>query len=80
MKIGMLEVAILLGDLWQTVEAFQEEPNEGYCWIIYKGRRVEAYHMNYTFLFSKYSTSIFSHEHITFAQSIPIPEFPPNEN
>lgn len=28
---------------WQQIDEFENEANEGWCWIIYKGRVTEAY-------------------------------------
>jgi hypothetical protein len=43
-------MASLVSELWElvpkwiTLEQFQSEANEGWCWIVYKGRVTEAYH------------------------------------
>lgn len=51
---------------WQTVEQFQSEANEGWCWIVYKFRVTEAYHDHeQRFRFHRLSTNVFMTECIS---------------
>jgi hypothetical protein len=69
------------GDEWQSVEEFQSVPNEGLCWIIYKGRVVEAYHdHNEVFRFHKHSTNCYMTECIPYAMPINAPQPPQGES
>ncbi len=62
---------------WITVDEFQKESNEDYCWIVYKGRVVEAYHNHKQhFMASKYSDNRYLEECITCVQIIDRPHAP----
>lgn len=59
---------------WISVEEFQEEANEGLCWILYKGRVTDAYHNHKgKFLFHRGSACGYMAECITGV----IPMYPP---
>ena len=62
---------------WKTVPQFQSEPNEGWCWISYKGKVVEAYHDHEgLFRFCKHSRSVYMTECITAVLAWPVPDAP----
>ncbi len=62
---------------WILFEEFDLEPNEGWCWITYKGRVVEAYRdYTGTFKFSPYSENCYLNECISHAQLMIIPTPP----
>ena len=74
MNGGLREI---LSARWQTLEEFTETPNEGWCWIAYKGRVVEAYHDHKgLFRFSPYSENVYLTECITAAQAMVMPDRP----
>ena len=51
---------------WQPVGKFQQEANEGWCWIVYKGRVTEAYHdHNQFFRFHRLSDNCYMTECIS---------------
>ncbi len=66
---------------WISVEKFQEEPNEGVCWIVHKGRVKHAYHDHKSmFRFSPWSDNVYMAESITAVQPILTPEPPTQED
>lgn len=54
---------------WIPFDEFDIEPNEGWCWIVYKGRVVEAWR-DYVgnFMFHPYSENCYLRECISHAQ------------
>jgi hypothetical protein len=66
---------------WQPFERFDIEPNEGWCWIIYKGRIVESYRdHNGQMLFYPNSANCYMRECITHAKPIIRPDIPEHLN
>lgn len=62
---------------WISVEEFQLEANEGWCWIVYKGRVVEAYHdHDGRFRFGRYSTNCYMTECISWVMPWVVPQPP----
>ena len=62
---------------WRTLDEFTETPNEGWCWIAYKGRVIEAYHDHKgLFRFSSFSENVYLTECITAAQAMVAPAMP----
>ena len=73
----MNELGEILATRWQTLEEFTNEPNEGWCWIVYKGRVVEACHDHEgMFRFHPNSRNVYLSECITFAQAMVMPDRP----
>ena len=71
------ELSAILSARWQTLEEFTETPNEGWCWIAYKGRVLEAYHDHKgLFRFSSFSENVYLTECITAAQAMVAPAMP----
>lgn len=63
---------------WVSVETFQQEANEMWCWIKYKGRVVHAYHdHNEIFRFHIHSSNCYMTECISAVMPLPTP--PTNE-
>jgi len=57
---------IVISSSWETVEEFQQQANEGWCWIVYNGRVTEAYHDNAKmFRFHRMSDNVFMTECIS---------------
>ena len=66
---------------WQTISDFQSIANEGWCWIYYKGRVVEAYHDHkQNFRFHKHSDNVYMTECITHAMPWYMPPSPAISN
>ena len=64
-------------DGWVSVDEFQQEPNEGECFIVYKGRVLIAYHDHREyFLFSKYASNCYMTECISAVMPIYYPSPP----
>ena len=62
---------------WVTVQQFQQEANEGWCWIAYKGRVVEAYHDYHgRFRFHRMSDNVYLTECIAYVMPWYRPELP----
>lgn len=62
---------------WQTLQEFQSEANEGYCWIQYKGRVTIAYHNHdQIFMFTQHSSNCFMTECISAVMPIIAPQPP----
>jgi len=62
---------------WISVQEFQSTPNEGWCWIVYKGRVTEAYHdYKKHFRFHKSSYICYMTECISYVMPWPLPEPP----
>ena len=61
-------------DGWMRLEEFQQEANEGLCWIDYKGCVVSAYHSyDGLFHFDKTNRNVYLRECIKFVQPIIVP-------
>ena len=67
-----------MNDKWQSVEEFKEQEHVGWCWIVYKGRVVEAFYVipQGIFRFSKYSCNCYMTECITHVRTWDKPELP----
>ena len=63
-------------DEWQSVEDFKEQNHIGWCWIVYKGRVVEAFYYQDIFRFSKNSCSCYMTECITHVKTWDKPDLP----
>lgn len=62
---------------WMTIDEFQQESNEGWCWIVYKGRVVVAYHdYRQKFRPNRLSDNMFMTECISHAMPIRNPDPP----
>lgn len=73
-------IELVRGSEWVSVEEFQQEPNEGECFILYKGRVVFAYHDHRErFMFGKYSNNCYMTECISAVMPIVIPSPPTNK-
>lgn len=76
-EILMPDICGLLGTLWLSLKEFCLEGREGYCWIIHKGHRVEAYYdRNQVFLFNRFSKSCYMAECIAYVQPMWLPDYP----
>lgn len=65
---------------WIEVREFQQEANEGWCWIVYKRRVVEAYHDHEQhFRFHRWSDNVYMTECITHVMPWYKPQMPSNE-
>ena len=77
-SLGEVSVPKILSRLWQTVEEFHKEMHEGYCWIVYEGRKCVAYHyrqqffLTHRFIHGRYMT-----ECVTQVQPIVMPDTAP---
>jgi len=66
---------------WISLEEFSRKPNEGWCWIVCKGRVVSAYHDHEgVFRFSNYSKNYYITESISHAMPWYYPEPPKIED
>ena len=73
------DIGALLSPQWVSVEEFEKEANEGWCWLVCKGRVVKAYHdHNGLYRFHIGSQNVYQRECITYAQPINPPQ-PPKE-
>lgn len=62
---------------WLTLDEFNQEANEGWCWIVYKGRVTEAYHDHQGhFRFHRLSQNVYLSECISAVMPWPYPEAP----
>ncbi len=62
---------------WISAQEFDLEQNEGWCWIVYKGRVVEAYHDHQgCFLHHRHSNSAYMSECVSFVQKMIQPAEP----
>lgn len=60
---------------WTSVKAFQETSFEGYCYIVYKGKTLLAYHDHYGFFrFSMHSSNCYMAECITKVMPLEFPD------
>ena len=65
---------------WIKFNEFDLEPNEGWCWIVYKGRVVEAYRDHTgAFKFHPYSENCYLRECVSHAMCMIRPEVPERE-
>lgn len=61
---------------WQQIDEFEQESYEGWCWIVYKGRVVEAYHDHAgMYRFHRMSTNVYQRECIRAVIPMRIPHW-----
>ncbi len=68
-----------LGELlvWVAAEEMSTDSYEGWCWIVYKGRVVEAYRdHDYRYMFGRMSSNVYMRESISHVMKWPYPEPP----